>query len=1004
MGEIVKIISTLGVDASRVYSEMDKVNEKYGESTKELRKTEEELARLIKKEKDLLIERKNASNPTVVTRYNKELEKTRTSIENNQKAVKQLTAETAKYEKELDKISKTAKKAFEATKTTSTGNNFLSILGGVGVANSITGVISSLKQAGVESLELSAKAEGVRTAFARIGGEKTLEKLRVATRGAVSDLDLMQQTLRAKNFGIAPELLAKGLELAGKVARTTGQDVNYLADSFVNGVGRKSLLILDNLQISQVKLREEIKKTGDFNIAVTNILNQKLAETGVVVETTADKLAKFTSFFKDLKTQAGDFVINEGNSLINFFKALSGQMSFKSAINADALDKQADLYRAFNGDILDEAKKSELRRLQLLEESSTRITQNLKDLTTSATAEDIKLLNQRIANSSGFERVELIKERDRLERLKKRTTEQVIQLRFQLQNERQLNDDLRNLNKARTVDFDEEAAKRLKKEKDFIEQLEIDIRKAQSVLRSQVAQNSDISELDKIEARFLELSIQKNIEFEKRRDAIKEEIQDEKIKQEALINLKHLENIELNQLDNQRITDIKIANLRKVAAELEGAKSIADLDLKLQQSITTFSLDQTDEKIAIIVDYTSKKMDLMRKEGKDEIEILKMVKDAALSVEELRKQQFIALKKQENAEFAELERFHLASLEYRKKIYQSQITKSEIAFAEERLARMREDYQKQVEITGVQDQEQLLLITKQENDISLLKKKFRKQERQEIIDQTIFVIDNINKITQAVVDAANQVINAEIAKTDKLLSLQQQRVDNAAKIAENGNAQLLELEKDRLEKLNKEKEKFVRQQQVLATIELVANTAVTVSKAAAEGGAGAAFTIAAALIALIGGLASARSIAGTAAFYEGGYTGDGNPREESRAIGKRDYVYHKAEFVHNHITTKKYRRIFQDVHEGKLDLNQMKFESDMYKHLKASGIDTSREVTYRNAPSSNQDIMQLKSSMESIKDAIQGQSRLKVTIDKNGISLIASEYNKNRKRINNIAS
>ena len=32
-------------------------------------------------------------------------------------------------------------------------------------------------------------------------------------------------------------------------------------------------------------------------------------------------------------------------------------------------------------------------------------------------------------------------------------------------------------------------------------------------------------------------------------------------------------------------------------------------------------------------------------------------------------------------------------------------------------------------------------------------------------------------------------------------------------------------------------------------------------------------------------------------FYEGGYTGDGNPREVSTALGNKDYIYHKGEYV-----------------------------------------------------------------------------------------------------------
>ena len=108
--------------------------------------------------------------------------------------------------------------------------------------------------------------------------------------------------------------------------------------------------------------------------------------------------------------------------------------------------------------------------------------------------------------------------------------------------------------------------------------------------------------------------------------------------------------------------------------------------------------------------------------------------------------------------------------------------------------------------------------------------------------------------------------------------------------------------------MNKKRENYVRQQQALAVLELVANTSVAVSKAASQTGVAAGVGIAAALLALVAGLASARAIASQAAFYDGGYTGDGNPREESNTIGgrraNRNYVWHKGEFVMDHKKTR----------------------------------------------------------------------------------------------------
>lgn len=1005
-GAITDIIAKMGLDGAPVINELDKINAKYQASNKELEQTQKLLDDLVKKEAALLKARNASTNPTAAAQYKVKIDDVRKSIELTEKSVTSLTKETAKFGKELDTSAAKAKKALDSTKGNAVGQNLLGVAAGFGLITSITAAAGAVKDLISDSVELSAKAEGIATAFSRIGGEETLQKLRLATRGATSDLVLMQAALRAKNFGIAPELLAKGLQLAGQVARTTGQDVDYLTDSFVNGLGRKSLLILDNLQISQVALRAEIKKTGDFNTAVGNIVDAKLRETGIVIETTSDKLANFTAGWANLKKQIGDFLVTTGSGVLDFFKALGTGMTFQNVQNKKSLEIADKAIQEFNGNTLDQAKKSEAERLRLLAESSNRLLNLTKSLGRQTTDEELKSVSERIKNLSGFDRIKAIKERDAIEALKKRTRLEFDLNQLGIQNEKKLNDDLRNLNKERTAVIDEEGAKRLKKERQFLIDLEIDIRRAQSILRSTKSEGApadEVSELDKIQVKFLELSIQRNIDFEKRRNAINEEIKNEAIKTKVLIQLKTLENIELNTLDEQRLAEIRLFNLRKTSVAIEGAKSVAELDLKIAQAQTTFSLDDSDARIAILVDYTSKKIELMSKEGKDEIEILKFTRDQALAVEEIRKNQLLKLQRQANAEFEEEERFHLAILEYKKRIHQSQITTSEIKFEEKKLKQMRKDYDEQVALTGQQDNEKLLAIEKQENNITLLKKKQRKQERQEIIDQTVFIIENINLVTQAIIDATNKILDAKIKETDTLISLQQKRVDEVAKIAENGNAELLELEKKRLDDLNKEKEKFVRTQQTLASIELVANTAVAVSKAAAEGGAGAAFTIAAALIALVAGLASARSIAGQAAFYDGGYTGDGNPREESSAIGSRPYKYHKAEFVHDHITTKKYRRIFEEVHAGKLDLNRMQADAEMYQILKANGIDTSRDV-YLKQPGSNNsmEFEKLKSSFEGVVRAIKEQPGMEVHIDEQGIAFITNRYYKNKQRINAI--
>ena len=58
------------------------------------------------------------------------------------------------------------------------------------------------------------------------------------------------------------ENLGSYLAFATKRAEETGQSVDYLVDSIIMGIGRKSPMILDNLGISIVDIRNEMEKTG----------------------------------------------------------------------------------------------------------------------------------------------------------------------------------------------------------------------------------------------------------------------------------------------------------------------------------------------------------------------------------------------------------------------------------------------------------------------------------------------------------------------------------------------------------------------------------------------------------------------------------------------------------------------------------------------------------------------------------------------------------------------
>ena len=127
-------------------------------------------------------------------------------------------------------------------------------LGGLIGATFVVGKIADFTK---EAIKLGSKMEGVAQGFQRFGSEAELQGLRKATRGLVTDLELMKRTVMAGNLGIPIQEMGTLLEFATRRARETGESVDYLVNSIVIGIGRKSPRILDNLGISASRLSKE---------------------------------------------------------------------------------------------------------------------------------------------------------------------------------------------------------------------------------------------------------------------------------------------------------------------------------------------------------------------------------------------------------------------------------------------------------------------------------------------------------------------------------------------------------------------------------------------------------------------------------------------------------------------------------------------------------------------------------------------------------------------------
>lgn len=151
------------------------------------------------------------------------------------------------------------------------------------------GLAAEMKDMVAQGIELAKQGEGIRIAFQRLGRGDILDGLRQATHGTVTDLELMKAAVKFSDFKLPLEELGTMLAFAQQKAKDTGQSVDYMVDSIVTGLGRKSLMILDNLGLSAAQIKDKMAETGDMTKAVGAIIREEMAKAGDYVETAADR-------------------------------------------------------------------------------------------------------------------------------------------------------------------------------------------------------------------------------------------------------------------------------------------------------------------------------------------------------------------------------------------------------------------------------------------------------------------------------------------------------------------------------------------------------------------------------------------------------------------------------------------------------------------------------------------------------------------------------------------
>ena len=216
-------------------------------------------------------------------------------------------------------------------------SSFKGAVGKIGGAIAGAFTVDKIVQFTKEAYKLAGQAQGVYNAFSRLNRPGLLNDLKEATQGTTDELKLMQTAVQANNFKIPLDQLATYLKFATNRAIETGESVDYLVQSIILGIGRKSPLILDNLGISASELREELAKTGDMGKAVGNIINKSMSEAGDAIETSAVKTQKLGAAWKNFMTSVGDTSVikSTGDAIVSTLTYIAD--SFDALINSERL-------------------------------------------------------------------------------------------------------------------------------------------------------------------------------------------------------------------------------------------------------------------------------------------------------------------------------------------------------------------------------------------------------------------------------------------------------------------------------------------------------------------------------------------------------------------------------------------------------------------------------------------------------------------------------------------
>ncbi|MHA2068817.1 MAG: hypothetical protein ACXABY_31025, partial [Candidatus Thorarchaeota archaeon] len=217
-----------------------------------------------------------------------------------------------------------------------------------GIVSGVQKLTGAFQKVGTAIMGLagqSARLDSMRDSFNKMAagfgetGQELIAAMREATLGMTGDAKLMQSSMTAmmlvskEAMGDVSKTLPKFAEIATSAARALGEDVGFMYDSLVRGIGRASPMILDNLgftiKLSEVygRAAEELGKTTKELSLIekqTALVNEVMRLGDAYVENLGISTGGLATKQKQLRAEMVNFKDTIGQAVMPLVQAMQG--------------------------------------------------------------------------------------------------------------------------------------------------------------------------------------------------------------------------------------------------------------------------------------------------------------------------------------------------------------------------------------------------------------------------------------------------------------------------------------------------------------------------------------------------------------------------------------------------------------------------------------------------------------------------------------------------------